>query len=119
MSTFTIHLNNLRFFGYHGLYEEEKILGNEFEVSLHLRLSYTKKETLTINDTVNYAEVYQLVKEVFANREDLLETICVNIADAVSQKFKQVEKLSIQITKLQMPIVGFIGTAGVTFEKEF
>ncbi len=116
---FTVHLNNLRLFGYHGLYEEEKILGNEFEMSISLQLVYNQKEKLSIDDTVNYAEVYKVVKEVFAVREDLLETICVNTANAISQRFNQVKKLTITLTKLQMPITGFIGTAGVSFEKSF
>lgn len=116
---FTIRLNNLRFFGYHGLYDEEKVLGNEFEMSIALRLAYTQKEHLSIDDTVNYAEVYEVVKEVFAQREDLLETICVNTSEAIAERFTQVRGITITLTKLQMPIAGFIGTAGVTFEKAY
>jgi len=30
----TLHLEKLQFFAYHGLYEEEKKLGNEFELNI-------------------------------------------------------------------------------------
>ena len=39
----TIQLNNLIFHAYHGLYEEEKIIGNDFEVNLEVKFHEQKK----------------------------------------------------------------------------
>ncbi len=119
MSSFIIQLHNLRFFAYHGLYEEEKILGNEFEVNISVKIKTPKEGKISIHDTINYATVYELVKQIFNQREELLETICINISNAVKNKFPELKKLSIQIIKLHPPITGFAGSVSVTYEKRY
>ncbi len=117
--TFIIQLHNLHFFGYHGLYEEEKILGNEFEVSIWLKVKAPEEQTVSIHDTINYTTVYKVVKDVFNQREELLETICINMSNAIKNKFPELKKLSIQIVKLHPPITGFAGSVSVTYEKNY
>jgi dihydroneopterin aldolase len=117
--TFSIQLNHLRIFGYHGLHEEEKILGNEVEINILMKVKTSKEDKVSINDTINYADVYAVVKEIFKQREDLLETICINIATAIKNKFPQLRKISIQLIKLHPPIVAFVGSVSVTYEKKY
>jgi dihydroneopterin aldolase len=119
MPSFNIQLHNLRFFAYHGLYEEEKILGNEFDVNISMMVKSPKEAKVSINDTINYADVHELVKEIFKQREDLLETICINIGIAIKNKFPQLKKLSIQIIKLHPPITAFTGSVSVTYQKNY
>ncbi len=106
-------------FGYHGIYEEEKILGNEFEVNISMKVNRSKEDKISINDTINYADVYELIKEIFNQREDLLETICINISKSIKQKFPQLKKISVQIIKLHPPIPAFIGSVSVTYQKNY
>jgi dihydroneopterin aldolase len=117
--TFIIQLHNLRFFGYHGLYEEEKILGNEFELNIWMKVKVSEEKKVSIHDTINYTTVYELLKEIFNQREELLETICINISNAIKDKFPELKKLSIQIVKLHPPITGFAGSVSVTYEKNY
>ncbi|KAF0240924.1 MAG: hypothetical protein FD183_885 [Chitinophagaceae bacterium] len=67
-----IHLNDLRFFAYHGLYAEEKQLGNYFELNIDIQYTPIHLPITDINDTVNYAAVFELVSKRMAIPTPLL-----------------------------------------------
>lgn len=112
---FTIELKGLRFFAHHGLYEEEAKLGNEFEVDVSI--AYKAPETIvsSIDETINYAEVFRIVKDEFSQRKHLLETCAMQIADRLQKQFPQMEKLTISIKKLNPPITNFVGSVGIIY----
>lgn len=119
MPLFNLQLNDCRFFAYHGVYEEEKILGGEFSVYVSLKAETGKEDPVTLEQTVNYAAVYDRVKFVFAQPEELLENICLKIAADVKQHFPRVKKISIKVTKLHPPIAGFSGSVSVSYNCTF
>jgi dihydroneopterin aldolase len=59
----TVELNNIILQGHHGVYEEERKLVNTFEVSLSV--AYDEKNTVFegIGSTINYVDVYDIVKK--------------------------------------------------------
>lgn len=115
----TISLNNLRFHAAHGWHSEEQLTGNDFEVDIFIE--YTPNATIITNldQTINYAAAYQVAKEVFAVGERLLETIAMKIAGALQVRFPSIERVQVQIRKLQVPIAGFDGTVAVSYSKNF
>ena len=118
-NTITVQLNKLRFFAYHGLYDEELKTGNEFEVSLKITFLTDKGIITHLHDTVNYVQVYNLVKELMQHREQLLETIAMKIAIRINEEFPAVNCVEVTIVKLQPPIINFSGNVAVTYRKEF
>lgn len=119
MASFRIKLERLRLFGHHGVFEEERILGAEFEVSLQLKVKAPKEIVTSLHETVNYAEVYKLVKERFDIPTPLLETLAQQIAAAVQTAFPQAKKIRLQISKLHPPIAGFAGSVSVEYRQRF
>lgn len=119
MAVFIIALTNLRLFAHHGVYKEERILGNEFEVNISLSVKAPKEKISSITETVNYAEVYRITKETFSVPKPLLETIATEIAEAIKEAFPAVKKISVQIVKLHPPIVSFTGSVSVTYQKKY
>jgi len=115
----TIKLQNLIFFGRHGIYEEEKSLGNEFELNLAISFVSSEKIIGDINHTINYETVYELVKQEMGKPSPLLETLVTRITEILHSFFPGIKKITISICKLHPPIEGFIGKAGVSYEKEF
>ena len=115
----TIQLNNLRFFAPHGVFEEEGKAGNEFEVNISLLIHAPENTPITLEQTINYAEVYRLTKDIFRVRKKLLEELAIEIVDAVYQAFPSIQKATIQIIKLHPPIAGFSGSVSVTYDKSF
>ena len=115
----TIELKELHFYAYHGLYAEEKKAGNEFEINLTVSYSPVSGTITGISDTVNYAELYALLKKEMQHPRHLLETLMMEVTEAIHLSFPMIKKIEISITKLHVPIVQFTGTAAVRFVKEF
>lgn len=115
----TIHLNELRFFGYHGLYPEERKTGNEFQVDIELTCQSPEAIISDIAETVNYAAVHELAAEIMRQPENLLETLAMKIADAIHEHFALVRAARVTIRKLHPPIPGFTGNVAVTYSREY
>jgi dihydroneopterin aldolase len=118
-SSLTIELRGLRFFAGHGIYREEALTGNQFEVDLSLLTDSDVSTIESIGHTVNYVEVYSLVKEVFDQRTDLLETIVRRIIEQLQARFPSIISVTISVRKLHPPITGFSGSVGITYKKDF
>ena len=114
-----IELRQLRFRGYHGLYPEEQKTGNEFDVELSLAFDPGESILTALDAAIDYAAVYETVKQQMTEREDLLETWLMKLAEKLHTRFPMIKKTDISITKLQVPIRGFSGRCGVRFVKEY
>lgn len=114
----TIQLNELRFLAKHGLYAEELKTGNEFEVSLSVDHIPVEGIITDLSATVNYVKLYELVKGRMQQPTALLETVAMEITEAIFAAFPSVTKTELSITKLNPPIVGFTGNVGVKYCKE-
>ncbi len=115
----TVELNDLKFFANHGLHAEEAVVENEFKVDICLSIKAPKKIIQSIKQTVNYAEVYNIVEQEFAIRYDLLETCAMHIAQRIAEMNPVVKKMRISIKKSNPPIVHFTGSVGVVYAAEF
>lgn len=115
----TINLNSLLFFGRHGVYEEEKIVGNEFEINLAVSFVTDEGIISGIDDTINYETIYLLLKKEMEHPSPLLETLVTRITESLHSNFQQIKKISISVYKLHPPIQSFRGKVGVTYDKEF
>lgn len=115
----TIDLKGLRFFGEHGMYPEEMKVGNEFEVDLSLSFKAPKGVITSLEETINYVEVYRIIQEELADRKQLLETCAMKIGERLNEQFPQVRSVSVTIKKISPPITNFSGTIGVTFAREY
>jgi dihydroneopterin aldolase len=115
---FTIHLNNLKFFAFHGLHEEEGILGTDFEVSVSISFN-TSVKVLHLKDSIDYVSAYQIIKKIFDIPEKLLETLAQTIVDALYDFDKRITIINISIEKINPPISNFVGRVGVSYSKSF
>ncbi len=115
---FTIRLNNLKFFSFHGLYEEERILGNEYEVNVSI--SYDTAEKITaMEQTINYASVYEIIKQRMAIPTSLLETLAQDLAQQIHNLDLRITSITVSIEKKNPPIPNIQGSVGVTYNKEY
>jgi len=115
---FTIHLRDMIFYAYHGVHEEEAIIGNNFKVSVAVSFNEIEKVE-QLNDTINYVTVYEIIKDHFVQPEKLLETLAQNITQEIHKIDHRINSINITIDKLNAPISNFIGTVGVTYLKSY
>ena len=104
-----IILNNMEFFGYHGVYDSEKATGQKFEVNvtIHTDLSLAQL-TDNVEYTVNYADVYDIIKRIVTcERFDLIEALAGRIAEAILDAYVQTEKIKVCVRKPEAPIEGY------------
>lgn len=118
-SSMHIELRQLRFRGYHGLYPEEQITGNEFEVNVSLEFNPGDTPLTELSATINYAAVYDTVKSQMQKREDLLETWLMKLCEVLYSQFPIITSADVSISKLQVPVGGFSGGVVVRYEKRF
>jgi len=112
-----ISLNKLLFVGYHGLYPEEKKLGNNYSVEIDI--DFTPKQGVIdqLDQTIDYVHVYAIVKKWMEIPTPLLETLVGKIADDILSSQTLANKVFVKITKLHLPIPSFEGNVSVKIEK--
>ncbi|MEI7472587.1 MAG: dihydroneopterin aldolase [Chitinophagaceae bacterium] len=114
----SIHLHHLRFFSYHGLFEEEKILGNEFEVNVDVCF-HTSEKITALNQTINYASVYEIVQQRMRVPTPLLETLAQEMTDTIRTLDDRIVSIRLQINKLYPPLKQLEGQLGVSWFQEY
>jgi len=112
-----ISLDKLVFFGYHGLYAEEKKLGNTYIVDITIDFIPKQSVINQLDQTIDYVQVYALVKKWMEIPTPLLETLVGNMAEDILSEQPLAEKVMVKITKAHLPISQFEGTASVSIEK--
>jgi dihydroneopterin aldolase len=102
------------FYGYHGVFHEENRLGQRFIVDLELSLSlYKAGKHDALEYTVNYAEVYELIKDIVERKTfKLIETLADNIAISLLKNYSILQEVSVRVTKPTPPInIHFVGVS--------
>jgi 7,8-dihydroneopterin aldolase/epimerase/oxygenase len=115
----TIHLEKLRFYGYHGLYVQEKKLGAWFELDLTLEWPDADRPIRHLHETINYVDVYDLVKLRMTEPEDLLETLAMELAALLKEHFAALTSVHIRVAKINPPLLNFQGLIAVEYRKNF
>lgn len=109
-----ILLNNVRFYAYHGVGKQETLVGNEFSVSLRIKIDIQRAiETDEVSDTVSYADIYETVKTEMAIPSKLLEHVGGRVIKSLFQKFPKIEEIELKLTKRNPPMGADIETAGI------
>lgn len=103
-----VRLKGLQFYGYTGVMEEEKKIGQRFVVDVTMELQNNKaSKTDELSETVNYAEVYELIKAIVSCKSfDLIERLAGYIADQIINQFKIICSVEVTVGKPQAPVSG-------------
>lgn len=114
-----ILLKNLSFYGYHGVLEEENKLGQKFmiDVILHVDLEEACNSD-NVYDTVNYAEVYEIVQyHASIMKYKLIEALAQNIVNEIFKKHRKVQEIEITVRKPEAPVNGIYDYFGVEIRR--
>ncbi len=112
-----ISIEGMEFYAYHGCFKEEQLIGTWFVVDLFLTTDTTSAEqTDSLHETVNYLEVYQVVKREMEVNSKLLEHVGRRILKAVHDQFPSVEKARIKVRKMNPPLGGKMDFVSLTLE---
>lgn len=101
----TIHLEGMKFYARHGVLLQETQVGAWFTVDLYVKTNLERVALSDdLNDTLNYAAVYERVKAVMDEPSRLVETVAGRIATALFEAFPAVEALTVRLVKDNPPV---------------
>lgn len=113
-----VAIENAIFHAYHGVHEEERLIGGRFEVNVEIETDFSKaasKDDLT--GTINYAAVYELIKSEMEQPSQLIEHVAQRILSAIKKQFSPIFSIEIQIKKCAPPISGEIDNVSITIRE--
>lgn len=115
-----IHLRELRFYAFHGVLPQEKRVGAYFIISLKVKMDVeTAATTDELQDTLSYADLFQIVKEEMMIPSQLLEHVAGRICQHIYQVHSCAQAIDITIEKENAPVgTGAQGLAGITLHTE-
>ena len=109
-----IFLRNVRFHAFHGVLPQERQVGGDFLVSLRVGYPLEKAmESDEVEDTLNYATLFNLVKREMDVPSQLLEHVAGRIVKAVVAAFPVVVSVDLELIKLNPPMGADSDGAGV------
>ncbi|MBQ4278643.1 MAG: dihydroneopterin aldolase [Rikenellaceae bacterium] len=118
MTTYTIHLENMEFYAYHGCYAQEKVIGGRFRVDMTLEADLAvAAATDDISKTISYLDVFGIVGEQMAVKSDIIEHVARRIVDAVRARFPQIVHISVKVSKMAPPLGGKLERVAVTLSE--
>lgn len=106
----------MTFHAYHGLLEQERLVGNTYTVDLKIHADFSRAALSdNVEDTVNYASVYEVVKQEMRTPSNLIEHVARRIVRQVHAAFPLVERVEIRLAKKNPPFGGDIKEAAVVY----
>lgn len=109
-----IHMRRLRFHAFHGVLPQERVAGNDYEVSV--RIGYPVCDAIgsdDVSDTLDYAAVYDVITRKMAEPANLVERVAGNIVSELAEEFPLITSIDIEVTKLNPPMGADCDGAGV------
>lgn len=113
----TIFIENMRLHAYHGVMEQERIVGNDYSITL--RVDYPiERATATddVNDTINYATLAEIIRQEMSVPSSLVEHVAGRILHHIEESFPDAGTKYIRIIKIAPPMSVDCDGAGVEFE---
>ena len=127
--TTKIELEKMRFYAYHGVMPQETKVGNDFVVDLILTAPLEQAEKSAeldhdvrcdeLDDTINYAAVYEVVKEQMDIPSKLIEHAAGRILYALKERFPQLAAVELKLSKLNPPFGGDVHSASIILGETF
>lgn len=113
-------IRELELFGFHGVFEEEKRLGQKFIISLELDLDLkTAGRTGDLTKSVHYGELCEKVEQEFVRESyELIETAALKLADFILDEYKIIDGVKVFLKKPWAPVKKHLDTVEIMVERK-
>ena len=116
-----IMLEGMVFYGYHGVYEEERRLGQRFVVDIE---AYCDLRAAALSDnveaTVSYGDLFRLTRAIVEGEpRNLIEAVAERVASEILDSYPGIEEIVVTLRKPEAPIKGSVlKSAGVQIRRK-
>ncbi len=112
-----IAVEGMQFYSHHGFYKEEQVLGGKFTVDVYMHTNLQEAAaTDQLKKTINYEEVYRIVKHEMEAEAHLIEHVCKRILDSVKTAHPNIQTLKVRVSKHNPPLKGNVERVFVELE---
>lgn len=109
-----ILLQGLQYHAYIGVGEQEQVVGNDYVLDLRLGYPFAAAmESDVVDDTLNYADVFNVVSEVMKQPSKLLEAAAGKIVKELCARYKRLESIDLKLVKRNPPMGADCDSTGV------
>ncbi len=109
-----VFVKNIRLHAFHGVMPQERVTGNDYLVSVSADCPLAAAaESDSVDDTLNYAHIYNIVKEEMALQANLVEHVAGRIGRRVLAEFPLADNVRVEVVKLNPPMGAACDGAGV------
>jgi dihydroneopterin aldolase len=114
-----ILFQGMKFYAYHGVFPEENKLGQAYFVDIEVYLDLKKAgQTDALEDTVNYAQLFEITKEVVEGRTfKLIESVAKHISMTILDQIPSIHETVVKVTKPNPPIPGHYDAVAVEIRR--
>lgn len=118
--TIQITLDAMKFYAYHGVEAQERKVGNTFVADLVLSAPIEEAvKSDAIENTINYATIYEVVKREMAIPSNLLEHVAGRILTALKDAFPELLAIELRLAKMNPPLGGDVRSASVILKETY
>lgn len=114
-----ILIKDIKLYGYHGVFEKEREIGQYFHINIELTLDL-KQAGITdeLGNTVDYSKIYDIIRSINDNNKfRLIESFAHNISREILSTFDKIKDITVQVRKPDAPIDGDFGWVGVEIKR--
>ncbi len=114
-----IYIENLELFGYHGVLEEEAVLGQKFIICARLFLDTREAgKDDDLSKSLDYSDVCRSIKDIVKNeRCQLIECLAEIIAEKLLLTYDILKEVEITVKKPWAPVLVHLDSVSVTIKR--
>lgn len=103
-----LRIQNMMFYGFHGIYEYEREQGQKFYVDVEVETRDDKvAKTDDVKDGVDPAAIYDIVRDAVENKRfQMIEALAAHVGDKLLTKYPHFATVTTKIRKPAVPISG-------------
>lgn len=117
---YQINIDKLEIYAYHGVFDDEKENGQTFYVSAVLNLDTSAPTSDNLDESVNYADVCELINNVMTKKSyDLIETCADTVATSIITTYPIISEVSVTVFKPDAPVDMIFKNISVTTSKKW
>ena len=114
-----IHLTSIRLYAYHGCLPEETKIGGHYSVDLTIETDFSEAaKTDDLSKTVDYCDVFEIVKIEMSIPSKLIEHVGKRIADSLLKTIPRIDAVKVCVTKIAPPMNGDVASVSITIEEK-
>jgi 7,8-dihydroneopterin aldolase/epimerase/oxygenase len=115
---FTVFVEGLELYAYHGVPDEEQALGHRYRIDVRLELDGGATTSDDVEETVDYALVAKLAQEYAQSHQfRTVERLAAGLAQLMIERFDIAETVWVRVAKLLPPAPHVVSQTGVEIRR--